>query len=56
MNELPLVFTNQAAGRRLGSRIKLSSTLDADEIVHRGQLISVFEVDRALRRSIVDNV
>jgi hypothetical protein len=34
MNELPFVFTNQAAGRRLGSRVKLRSALDADKVFH----------------------
>ncbi|PYJ37891.1 MAG: hypothetical protein DME81_07040, partial [Verrucomicrobia bacterium] len=56
MNELPFVFANRAARRRVDSRIELRSTLDADEIFHRGQLISVCEVDRALRRSMADNV
>src|SRR5207249_4074673 len=36
MNELPLVFTNQAAGRRLGNRVKLRSALHADKVFHLG--------------------
>jgi len=33
---LPLVFTGRAARRRRGSRLKLRSALDTDEVFHRG--------------------